>query len=69
MIVDQIHTLCTSLEYVTFIHIPREWNSIANCLAKWTSNHIHNWNIVDKTQLPMGLSHQVDHLVDLDKVI
>lgn len=66
---DQIHNLCTSLESITFTHIPREWNSVANCLAKWAVDHMCNWNIVDKTQLPMGLSHQLDHLVDLDRVV
>ena len=68
LIVDHIHTSCNSLEFVTFIHIPREWNSVIDCLAKWASEHVHNWNIVDKAQLPMGSSHQLDHLVELDRV-
>ena len=66
---DLIHHLSTSLESVSFTHIPREWNSVADCLAKWASDHMCNWNIVDKTQLPMGLSHHLDHLVDLDRVV
>ena len=69
LIVDHIHHLSTSLGFVTFTHIPREWNSVADCLAKWASDHMCNWNIVDKTQLPMGLSHHLDHLVDLDKAV
>ena len=69
LITDQIHNLCTYLESVTFTNIPREWNSVANCLVKWASNHMYNWNIVDKIQLSMGLSHHLDHLVDLDRAI
>ena len=69
LIADRIHTLCTSLESFTFIHIPREWNIVVDCLAKWASDHVHNWNVVDKNQLSMGLSHQLDHLVDIDRVV
>ena len=69
LIVDKIHHLSTSLESISFTHFPREWNSVADCLAKWASDHMGNWNIVDKTQLPMGLSHQLDHLVDLDRAV
>ena len=66
-IADHIQNLSTFLESVTFSHIPREWNTFADCLAKWASDHMCNWNIVDKTQLSMDLFHQLDHLVDLDK--
>ena len=66
---DQTNHLSTSLESITFTYIPREWNSVVDCLAKWAFDHMCNWNIVDKTQLSMGLSHQLDHLVDLDKAV
>ena len=65
----QIHHLSTSLESISFTHIPREWNSVVDCLMKWASDHMCNWNIVDKTKLPMCLSHQLDHFVDLDRAI
>lgn len=68
LIVDQIHNLSTSLEFVTFSHIPKEWNSVGDYLAKWASELMCKWNIVDKTQLLMGLPHQLDHLVDLDRL-
>ena len=48
LIANQTHNLCTSLEPITFTHIPREWNSVVDCLAKWASDHVHKWNIVDK---------------------
>ncbi|XP_059066372.1 uncharacterized protein LOC131857689 [Cryptomeria japonica] len=69
LIVEQILTLCASLEHVTFNHIPREWNGVADCLAKWASDHMHDWNLVDRGHLPPDLSHQLDHLVDLDRAI
>ena len=68
-IANYIYNLSTSLEFVTFTHIPREWNSVVDCLVKWASDLMCNWNIVDKTQLSMGLSHQLDHLVDHDMVV
>ena len=35
LIANKTHNLCTSLELITFTHIPREWNSVVDCLAKW----------------------------------
>ncbi|XP_059068873.1 uncharacterized protein LOC131859298 [Cryptomeria japonica] len=57
LVVNQILHLCDSLVFVSFKHIPREWNGVADCLTKWTSEHMHNWYIVDKGQLPLDLSH------------
>ncbi|XP_059064913.1 uncharacterized protein LOC131856963 [Cryptomeria japonica] len=42
LVVNQIHDLCASLDSVSFIHIPREWNGVVDCLAKWASDHMHN---------------------------
>ncbi|XP_057832730.2 uncharacterized protein LOC131043536 [Cryptomeria japonica] len=42
LIVDQILNLCASLESDSFTHIPRDWNEVADCLAKWASDHIHD---------------------------
>ena len=56
---DKIHNLCTYLESITFTHITKEWNSVSDCLEKRAPDHMCNWNIIDKTQLWMGLSHQL----------
>ncbi|XP_059071427.1 uncharacterized protein LOC131866290 [Cryptomeria japonica] len=69
LVVNQILNLCASLNSVTFTQIPREWNGVADSLAKWASDHMQNWNIVEKGQLPLGLSQQFDYLVDLDRVV
>ncbi|XP_059065899.1 uncharacterized protein LOC131857393 [Cryptomeria japonica] len=34
LIVDWILNLCASLEFVSFTHVPREWNGVTDCLAK-----------------------------------
>lgn len=34
LIDEQSLNLCASLEFVTFTHIPREWNGVVDCLAK-----------------------------------
>lgn len=34
LVIQQIIQLCNSLDSMSFVHIPREWNSVADCLAK-----------------------------------
>lgn len=68
LIVDQILDLCASLESA-FTHIPREWNGVADCLAKWAFDHIHDWNVVDWIQLPPDLYQHLLHLVELDRAV
>ena len=34
-IVNQTLLFCTSLEFIRFTYIPREWNKVVDCLAKW----------------------------------
>ncbi|XP_059067440.1 uncharacterized protein LOC131858265 [Cryptomeria japonica] len=68
-VVKQILNLCASLDSITFNHIPREWDRVADCLAKWASDHMQNWNIVDRGQLPLDLSQKLDHLVELGKAM
>jgi len=40
MVVQQILQISSMMEMVSFVHILREWNRAANCLAKWASKHI-----------------------------
>ena len=37
LVIQQIIQLSNSLDSVSFKHIPREWNGVADCLAKWAS--------------------------------
>ena len=34
LIIQQVIQLCNSLDFVSFMHIPCEWNRVADCLAK-----------------------------------
>lgn len=67
MIIRQIHLFCDFFESVTFIHIPREWNRVADYLAKWASDFMEGWFIEDKGQLSPELPHMLDQLVDHDR--
>lgn len=48
MVMRYILHLCSSLESITFTRIPREWNGVVDCLAKWALEHVQNWHYVDK---------------------
>ena len=48
----QILRLCSSLDSVSFRHIPREWNRVADCLAKWASENMGGWTISGREKLP-----------------
>lgn len=37
LIVKKILHLASKFEHILFIHIPREWNRVVDCLAKWAS--------------------------------
>ena len=69
LFIQQINQLCNSLDFVSFMHIPREWNSVADFLAKWASEHALDWNIIDHRMLPLDLSHKLAQLVDQDKAL
>lgn len=36
LVIRQFLHLCSSLDSITFVHIPREWN----CIMKWASNQM-----------------------------
>ncbi|XP_059073394.1 uncharacterized protein LOC131874163 [Cryptomeria japonica] len=52
LMVRQILSVCSSLESVSFCHIPREWNTVADCLAKWASENGDGWDISGRGELP-----------------
>ena len=51
-IVQQILRICSLMETVTFVHIPREWNRAADCLAKWASEYAEGWRIEEWELIP-----------------
>ena len=54
---------------MSFKHIPREWNGVADCLAKWASEQGPAWNVLDQRMLPLDLSQMLVQLVDHDKAM
>ena len=62
--VKLIIQFCNSLDYVSFMHIPREWNRVVDWLAKWASEDGLAWNIIDHRMLRLDLSHLLVQLVD-----
>ena len=69
LVIQQIIQLSNSLDFVSFKHIPREWNGVADCLAKWASEQGPAWNILDQSMLPLDLSQRLVQLVDHDKAM
>ena len=51
------------------MHIPYEWNGVADCLAKWASKNVLDWNIIDRRMLPPDLSQKLVQFVGEDKVL
>lgn len=59
-IARQILDLFQSLDFVAFCHIPREWNRVADCLAKWASKNEGKWDINSREALPTKYREIID---------
>lgn len=67
VLVQQILQIGNLMEKVSFVHIPREWNRAADCLAKWASEHLEDWKIEDWAQLPQELGPDLERVLAEDK--
>ena len=67
-IVQQILQISSLMDLVTFFHIPREWNRVADCLAKWAFEHPEGWRIEDWELVPEELCFDLRSILDDDKV-
>ena len=56
------------MEMVTFAHIPREWNRVVDCLAKWASEHAKEWRIEEWELVPQELCFDLRSILDEDRV-
>ena len=63
----QILSLCSSLVSISFRHIPREWNRVADCLAKWATENVGRWDINGRDELPSEYGEIIDQMVLEDK--
>jgi ribonuclease HI len=63
----QILSLCSSLDFVSFRHIPCEWNRVADCLAKWASKNVGRWDINARDELPSEYYEIFDQMLLEDR--
>ena len=63
MIVQQILQVSSLMDSVSYVHIPREWNRVANCLAKWASKNIDGWKINEWEKMPYKLCQDLERTV------
>ena len=67
LVIQHIIQLCNSLDSMSFMHIPHEWNRGADFLTKWDFEHGLAWKIIDHRMLHLDLSQLLVQLVDKDK--
>ena len=65
-IVQQILRICSLMEMVTFVHIPREWNRAADCLAKWASENAEGWGIEEWELIPSECRMDLINILYMD---
>ena len=63
----KILSLCSLLDSVSFRHIPREWNRVADCLAKWALENQRRWDISGRDELPFEYRGIVEQLLLEDR--
>ncbi|GLJ09022.1 hypothetical protein SUGI_0100110 [Cryptomeria japonica] len=68
-VVRQILQMCNTLEFVSFCHIPREWNRVADCLAKWASEHVDGWDFSGRDGIHQDYLETLDRLMLEDRML
>ena len=66
-LVREILHLSNFLDGISFCHIPREWNGVADVLAKWASEKGTGWDIFDRDDLPADYGRTLEQLVEKDR--
>lgn len=66
MVAKQITSLGDLLDSITFSHIPREWNKVADGLAKWDSKKNGTWLADDWDSLSGDLAQDLESWVTKD---
>ena len=59
----QTLSLCNFLDSISFCHIPREWNRVADFLAKWASENDDGWDISGREELLAEFSQTIEQLI------
>ena len=66
-LVREILHLSSFVDGISFCHIPREWNGVADVLAKWASEKGTGWDISDRDDLPTDYGGILEQLVERDR--
>lgn len=67
VIARQILNLASNFVSISFVHIPREWNKVANFLAKWASNEMEAWSVWGWGQLDQQKCQQLAQFLHEDQ--
>ena len=66
-LVREILHLSSFVDGISFYHIPRKWNGVADVLAKWASKKGTGWDISDRDDLPTDYGGTLEQLVENDR--
>ena len=67
-IVREILHLTGLLDWISFCHILREWNGVADILAKWASEKGVGWDISSRDDLLADYGEIFEQLVENDRI-
>ena len=67
-IVREILHLSSLLDWISFCHIPREWNGVVDILAKWASEKGASWDISSRDDLPTKYDEIFEQLVENNRI-
>ena len=63
LIVKHILQVSSLMDSIHYAHIPREWNRVADCLAKWASEAIDGRKIEEREQMPYELCQDFEMIL------
>ena len=56
------------LDWISFFHIPREWNGVVDILEKWASEKRAGWDISGREDLPAEYGRTFEQLMENDRI-
>ena len=66
-LVREILHLSSFVDGISFCHIPRDWNGVADVFEKWASEKGTGWDISDRGDLPADYGRTLEKLVEKDR--
>ena len=56
------------MDWISFCHIPKEWNGVADVLAKWALEKGDGWDILGRADLPAEYIGTFQQLLEKDRI-